>query len=335
MFAPGRLNLVGEHVDHQDGFVLPVALREGVAAAWGPRPDRAVRIVATDLRQGDRFVLGKYDRSGRHWADLVRGACAVLEADGVHLPGVDLVTAGDLSAKRGLGSSGAFLTAILEACLAAAGRPAPPADLARRVQRIEADWAGVRCGAMDPYVSAVGLPGQPLLLDCKTLTHEVLPWPAGFEAVPVDTNVERNVAATPYNERRAELEAGLSCLRRFRPDLRTLRDLSPSQFAVFEEQVPEPARRRVRHVVTEIERVHRAADALRKGDAATLGSVMDEAHASLSRDFEASTPEIDALVSRTRAEPGVLGARLQGAGWGGCLAVLRRARPAETGDDGR
>ena len=329
MHAPGRLNLVGEHVDHQGGLVLPLALREGVAVAWGPRADRSVRITALDERGADRFTLGSYSRSGRRWLDLARGACATLEARGTRLAGVDLVVAGDLPRRRGLASSAAYLVAIARALLAAAGRAPPtPAALAAAIPEIEETWAGARTGAMDPYVAALGQPGKPALIDCRDLTHEMLPWPEGIAATWRETGVERELSGTPYNDRRAELEAGLWIARAKAPGIRTLRDLSPSRWAEIEALVEEPARRRIRHVVTEIDRVRRAAQALRDGDVAMLGALVNESHASLSRDFECSTPEIDALVARVQAEPGVLGARLQGAGWGGCLLVVHKQRPA-------
>jgi galactokinase len=284
-----------------------------------------VRVVAVDANAGDRFVLGTYVKSGRRWADLVRGACAVVEARGVRLPGVDLVVAGDLPVRKGLGSSGAYLTAVVKCLHAAAGRAAPPAEVVAIVQAVEAQWAGVSCGVMDPYVAAVGEPGKPLLLDCRSRTHRGMPWPAGLEAEPFDTGIERSVSDSPYDARRAELEQGLARLRAARPGLRSLRDLSPADLASLEERLPDPVRRRCRHVVTEVDRVRRAAEALETGNGAALGAVLDEGHRSLSRDFEASTPEVDSLVAAKRAEPGVLGVRLQGAGWGGTLVVLRQA----------
>lgn len=326
VFAPGRLNLLGEHVDHQGGPVLPLPLGLGVTCAWGPRPDRSVRIVALDAKAGDRFVLGAYAKSGRRWADLVRGVCQALEAEGVRLPGVDLVVAGDLPARRGLGSSGAFLTAIVKAFDAARGdEPTPPATVAAVVMDAEARWGGTRCGPMDPYVAAVGAPGRPLLLDCARLAHEELPWPAGVEAVPVDSGVHRSLSETPYNERRAELEEGLKRLAHAREAARAAGH--PVDDARLLDRIPEPFVRRARHYVTEVRRVHEAAQALRRGDAEALGRLLDEGHRSLSRDFQCSTPDLDALVSARRADDGVLGVRLQGAGWGGCLVVLRRARP--------
>lgn len=322
-FAPGRLNLLGEHVDHQGASVLPVALREGVACAWGPRPDRTVRVLALDAKETDRFPLGAYDRSGRRWADMVRGACAALEARGVRLPGVQLSIAGDLPARRGLGSSAALLVAVLRALVAATGRPPPsPADLARVVPEIEATWAGVRCGPMDPYVAAVGKPGVPLLLDCRALAHEELPWPEGVEAVPVDSGVERELSKTPYNERRAELEEGLRRLAHAREAAAIAG--TPADDARLLDRLPEPFGRRARHVVGEVRRVTEGAAALRRGDAEALGRLLDEGHRSLSRDFESTTPALDATAASLRAQDGVLGVRLQGAGWGGCFVVLRR-----------
>lgn len=331
VFAPGRLNLLGEHVDHQGGPVLPLPLPLGVHCGWAPRPDRAVRVIALDAGAGDRFVLGQYAKSGRRWADLVRGAFQALEAEGLRVPGVDLVVAGDLPARRGLGSSGAFLAAVVRAVDAARGDdPLPPADVARVVMEAEARWGGTRCGPMDPYVATVGVPGQPLLLDCARLVHEPLPWPAGVEAVAVDSGVHRALSETPYNTRRAELEEGLKRLAHAREAARAARTLVDDVRLLDRE--PEPFARRARHFVTEVRRVHEAAAALRRGDADALGRLLDEGHRSLARDFEASSPELDALVATERARPGVLGVRLQGAGFGGTLVVLRRTAPAPSSE---
>lgn len=326
VFAPGRLNLLGEHVDHQGGPVLPLPLRLGVAAAWATRPDRSVRVIALNAKQGDRFVLGAYGKSGRRWADLVRGVCRALEEEGLRLPGLDLVLAGDLPVGKGLGSSGAFLTAVVRAFDAARrDAPTPPATVAAVVMEAEAREGGTRCGPMDPYVAAVGVPGTPLLLDCARLVHEALPWPDGVEAVPIDSGVTRSLASTPYNERRAEFEEGL---RR----LQNARDLARAAGAPLDdhrlvERIPEPFGRRVRHVLSETRRVHDGAAALRRGDAETLGHLLDEGHRSLSRDAQTSTPELDAMAHALRQEDGVLGVRLQGAGFGGAFVILRRVGP--------
>ncbi len=263
-FAPGRVNLLGEHVDHQGGLVLPIALPEGVAVAFGPRPDRSVRLISLDERMGDRFLLDGPGRCGRRFADLGRGACDVLASRGQRLPGVDLMVAADLPARRGLASSAAYLVAILRALHAVSGADAPtPRQLADLVQEIERRFAGVPCGAMDPIACALGLLGRPIALDCATLAYEELPWPDDLDVVALDTGVERELADTPYAERRRELEEGLTAVRRTRPDLPSLRELDPAEFAAIEATIPEPARARVRHVVTEIARVTRAVEAIR------------------------------------------------------------------------
>jgi len=331
--APGRLVVLGEHVDATGGPVLALPLRRGVTCAWGPRPDRSVRIVALDAKAGDRFVLGAYAKSGRRWADLVRGVCAALEAEGVRLPGIDLVVAGDLPARRGLGSSGAFLTAVVKAFDAARGdEPTPPSTVADVVTEAERTWGGNVAAPLDAYVAAVGAPGRPLLVDPARRTHEGLPWPDGVEAVPIDTGVHPTRAETPWAERKAELAEGLKRLAHAREAARATGG-GPDDARLLD-RVPEPFVRRARHVVTEARRVAEGAQALRRGDAVALGRLLDESHRSLARDFQSSTPALDALVAARRAEPGVLGARLHGFGWGGCLLVLREVRPdAPTTDD--
>jgi galactokinase len=320
-WAPGRLNLLGEHVDHQGGDVLPMALPQGVAVAWAPRPDRSVRVTALDVNAGDRFTFGQIARSGRRYADLLRGACASLEAEGIHVPGLDLAIASDLPMGAGLGSSAAYLVAVLNAFLAAAERVATPADHARWVMKAEREWGGVPCGPMDPYVSALGLVGAPIRLRCKTLEHEVLPWPEGVEAVPEDTGVRRSLDETPYAGRRAALERALRA---------PSRTVASREVEAFERtyrlaaEAPAGDDGVSRHFHSETARVAAGVAALRDRDGAALGRLIDESHASLSKDFDCSTPEIDAFVAKVRAREGVLGVRLQGAGWGGSLVVLRR-----------
>ncbi len=309
-----------------------MALREGVVVAYGPRPDRAVRMVALDENAGDRFPLERPGKCGRHFADFVRGAATVLSAEGRRLPGVDLVIASSLPARRGLASSAAYIVAVLRAFLAVSGsEPPTPKQLAAWVEEIEHTFAGVPCGAMDPIACAVGAVGQPIALDCATLAYEVLPWPADLDAIAHDTGIERELSATPYAARRLELERGLASIHALRPEIRSLADVGPAAFSEFESTLREPERMRVRHVVFEIERVRRAIDAIRGADGATLGRLMNEGHQSLSDDFAASTPEIDALACDLRRQPDVLGVRLQGAGWGGSLAVLRRKAPGADG----
>jgi galactokinase len=323
VFAPGRLVLLGEHVDHQGGRVLSVPLARGVHAAYGVRPDRRVTLVAWNAGGADAFTQDQWTRSGRRWADLARGACARL-GRGRRLPGLDLVVGGDLPARRGLASSAAYVVAILRAVLAAVGAERTPADVARDAAAVEAEWAGVRCGTMDGYTAAVGRPGDVIHQDCATLEHETLRLPEGTVLLEEDTGVERRLDETPYGRRLAELAEALEAVRARSPSVSSLVGISPDDFARLAPAIPEPAVRRARHVVTETERVRRGVAALKERDAAALGRLMAQGHRSLSQDFECSLPTIDARVAEILARPGVLGARLQGAGWGGAIAVFRR-----------
>jgi galactokinase len=322
--ARGRIVLLGEHLDHQGGTVLAVGDPRGVVVCWAVRPDRQIRLHALDVGAVDVFDTERAVPGGRPWADLARAVVAALRASGARVPGLDLVAGGDLPPRRGLGSSGAWTVAILEAVLAATGRARESADVARRASEAERRATGVPCGPLDPYLAAVGRPDAVVRLDCATLAHEVLPLPKGTRLEAVDTGVTRTLADTPYAERRRELGEALAQVRAIAPDVPTLVAISPERFAVLGQDLPDVLRRRARHVVEEADRVRRAQRALAQGDGDEIGRLMDAGHRSLAEDFESTGPEIDARAKALRARPDVLGVRLQGAGWGGCLAVLRR-----------
>lgn len=326
-FAPGRLVLLGEHLDHQEGVVLALPLAQGVACAWGVRPDSRVVLWAMNARAKDSFQQGEFTRSGREWADLARGACARAARGGRRMPGLDLMVMGDLPAGAGLASSAAYLVALLRAVHAAVGEYRSRFELAQDVPAIEQEWRGVPCGPLDPLVVAGGKHADvPLAVNCRTWEVDALPWPDGLRAEPAASGVERRLSETPYARRRAELSEALRQLQAAEPGLASLCDLLPARFEVLAARLPEPLRRRARHVVTESARVVAAQEVLRQGGPEAgrrLGELLDLGHQSLSLDFESTTPDIDAQAQALRAQPGVLGVRLQGAGWGGSLAVLR------------
>ena len=324
VFMPGRVVLLGEHVDHQGGRILAAPTAEGVYVAWGIRPDHRVRLHALNARGTDRFDPGTLDRSGRRWADLARGACARFVQEGRRLPGLDLAVFGDLPAGAGLASSAAYTGGIVRAVLDAIGEPLDPAALARHVAAVEREWAGVSCGFMDPYVAAVARPGEVVHLDNRTLTHETLALPPGTRLDHVDTGVARRLSETPYNERRRELAHALGVPARAgagaepprRPHARSLRVARrPPRRAARATRAPRGHRGR-----TGAPRRRGAAGRRRRG--ARRRSCTRATRASW-RDFECSLPEIDAQVAALETEDDVLGVRLQGAGWGGSLAVLR------------
>jgi galactokinase len=323
-YVPGRLVVLGEHLDHQGGEVLATTLGQGVYVAYGIRPDRRVVLHALNARETDTFDVDTPQRSGRRWADLVRGAFARLGAEGQRLPGLNLAVLGDLPAGAGLASSAAYVAAIFRAVAAITGGEEDTGRLVRLVAAVEREWGGVACGLMDPTVVLVGRPGVVVRLETRTLAHEALPIPNGLVFEPVSTRITRRLDRTPYTERQRELAAALARLRAARPGLERLTDLTGEDRPWLEDVLGGAALRRARHVVTEQARVHGGVEALRRGDGAALGALLLESHASLRDDFECSTPAIDAQVQALSGEDDVLGARIQGAGWGGSIVVLRR-----------
>lgn len=323
-FVPGRLVVLGEHLDHQGGPVLAAPLEQGVACAWALRPDSRVVVWSMNARQKDSFQPHQVVRSGRAWADLARGAYARVASTRRRMPGLDLMVEGDLPMGAGLASSAAYLVALLRSLHEAVGEYRSRWELSADVPAIERAWVDVACGPMDPYVVAVAKRDEVLRVDCRTLEHEVLRLPDGYELVAEDTGVRRVLRDTPYNVRRTELSRALASIRTERPELESLCDLEPDAFQALASQLEEVPRKRARHVVTETARVRAATEALLAGDMQALGTLMLAGHRSLAVDFESSLPAIDALVELAVARPSILGARLQGAGWGGRLAVLQR-----------
>jgi galactokinase len=323
-YAHGRLVILGEHLDHQGGKVLATPVEQGVACAWGVRPDSRVVVWNMNHRAKDSFHQGQWAKSGRGWGDLARGVCQRVAAGGRRLPGMDLMVMGDLPMEEGLASSAAYLIVLLRSLFEAVGVYRSKWELAEDVPLIEREWVGVETGSMDPYIVAAAKPGQVLHMDCKELDHEVLELPEEYEVVAEDTGVKRRLNETPYNERRAELAAALAEIRALDPSVTSLPEMPSDEFEALEEKLSEPGRRRARHVVTESRRVREAVEAIQSGDMVNLGLLMNEGHDSLVRDFESSLPTVDNLRDLALAQPDVLGVRLQGAGWGGRLAVLRR-----------
>jgi galactokinase len=312
--APGRVNLIGEHTDYNEGFVLPAAIDRTVAVAAASREDGRVRIHSLDFGQCDDFSLSN---ARRHplggWRNYPRGVIWALLDSQQALRGADLSVSGDVPQGAGLSSSAALELAVAGALCAVAGLEVPPRQLALLCQRAEHMYAGVQCGIMDQLAAALGREGCALFIDCRSLETEAIPLPGGLAIVVIDSKVPRGLAETPYNRRREECAEAASAL-----GLDSLRDAQEAQL----DALPEDLRKRARHVVTENARVLAAKDALRTGDSAALGRLLAESHASLRNDFAVSTPEIDLLVELAGTAPGAVGARLTGAGFGGCTVNL-------------
>jgi galactokinase len=322
--APGRVNLIGEHTDYNDGFVLPLAIDRAVWIALRPRADRQVLAHSLDFAGSATFALDDLTRCDGGWAEYVKGVAWVLQEAGYRLRGWEGVIAGDVPVGAGLSSSAALELAVARAFAAVSELPWDAAGMARLGQRAENEWVGVRCGIMDQMISAAGRAGHALLIDCRSLYTEAVPFPPGTTVVVLDTATRRGLVDSAYNERRRQCESGARAF-----GVSALRDVSSAHFEKECGRLDEFSRRRVRHVVTENERTLQAADAMRRGDAVAAGRLMNASHASLRDDFAVSSRELDIMVECGKAHPACLGIRMTGGGFGGCAVALIHSEQAE------
>lgn len=317
--APGRVNLIGEHTDYNDGFVMPAAIGFATWIAAGPREDGKLCVYSDKFAESQDWELsGLAPGPTGHWSDYVRGVAGVMQARGHKLRGVNLVVHSTVPVGSGLSSSAAIEVATAIALMGISGLEVPRAEVALICQQAEHLYAGARCGIMDQFISAHGRAGHAVLLDCRSLGFEYVPIPSCVRVVICDTRVKHAVSGGEYNERRAACEAGVAHLSKSLPDIRALRDVTPQQLEAHKAGLPEVTYRRCRHVVGEIERTAQAAEALKTGDLARFGRLMYESHYSLRDDYEVSCSELDILVDIASQLQGVYGARMTGAGFGGC-----------------
>ncbi|HEY8518159.1 MAG TPA: galactokinase [Candidatus Binatia bacterium] len=324
--APGRVNLIGEHTDYNDGFVLPAAIDLATFVAAAPNGTRELRLHASDLREHATIDLDEpAPRPRRHWSDYPRGVALELARSGRRLPGADLLVAGEIPLGAGLSSSAALEVAVAWALLDLAGETPEPREVALVCQRAENEFVGARCGIMDQFTSCHGAAGHALLLDCRSLELRRVALPSGVALLVCDSGVKHALADGAYNQRRAECEAGVRLLARTRPEIRALRDVSEEDLERVGGELPAEVLRRCRHVVAENRRVLEAVAALEAGDLERVGALLYASHASLRDLYEVSCPELDALVEAASGCRGVLGSRMMGGGFGGCTINLVRA----------
>lgn len=310
--APGRVNLLGEHTDYNDGFVLPVAIAQQTRVAMRVNGHGAFALHAAELGRTVRFTLDA--PPAEHFASYVFGCLALVRARGVEIPPLDIEVSSDVPMGVGLSSSAALEVATLRCLRTLLGVHMDDVAIAQLAQRAEIEYAHVRCGIMDQMASSLAATDRALLIDTRTLERRDVPLPPGSAVLVLDSGVARTLAGSGYNQRRAECEAAAQQLGRA-----SLRDVE----SIAElDGLPDLLRRRARHVFTENARVLAAAAS---ADAASFGALMNASHASLRDDYEVSTPELDLLVALLQAQPGVYGARLTGAGFGGACVALCRA----------
>ena len=328
--APGRVNLIGEHTDYNDGFVMPVAIDRGTTAVIAPTGDR--RLVARSGGKSPAIAI-ELDAPGAgpsgSWGDYLRGTAAILERRGHRLAGARIEIESDVPAGAGLSSSAALEVVVGFALLDLAGAAIDLTELALACQQAEHEFVGTRCGIMDQFIACHGRAGHALMLDTRSLQPSFLPLPDGVRVLICNSMIKHAHASGEYNLRRADCEAGVRALAGALPGIRALRDVSLADLDANRGRLDERVYRRCRHVVTEDDRVVRAADALTRGDLAAFGALMVESHRSMRDDYEISTPEVDALVDAALGCEGVYGARLTGGGFGGCVVALVDAPAAD------
>lgn len=322
--APGRVNLIGEHTDYAEGFVMPAAIDFATLAGISPRSDG--KIVIYSENYGDERVIDDAKAlpgsAIKHWSDYPLGVIVTLAGEGHTMPGFNLSLWGDVPLGSGLSSSAAVEVATALAVCSILGVTYPGPVLARLCQKAENKFVGANCGIMDQFISANGAEDHALLLDCRDLSFKLAPIPHNVALVIANTMVSHSVAGGEYTSRRAEVEEACAVIARHRPEVKFLRDATPEDLQKYGHEMSPNALKRARHVITENIRTVAAAEALINHNLKELGRLMAEAHTSYSQDFEASCVEADAMVALAQDLPGLIGARLTGGGFGGCTINL-------------
>ncbi len=319
--APGRVNLIGEHTDYNDGFVLPCAINYHTVIAAAPRNDSLLTVVAADFEeQISRFDLSQpieHDPAAP-WSNYVRGVAWVMQQQGHRLRGANMVIAGDVPRGAGLSSSASLEVVVGTALARLSGLNIDLKTIALNGQKAENEFVGMRCGIMDQFISALGQPDHALLIDCRSLDGRAVPIPAGTAIIIANSNVKRGLVDSEYNTRRKECESAAAYF-----GVPALRDVPPDMFALHADELDETVAKRARHVITENARTEAAAEALARGDLRAMGRLMAESHASMRDDFEITVPPIDALVEIIAGVIGEAGGvRMTGGGFGGCVVAL-------------
>lgn len=315
--APGRVNLIGEHTDYNDGFVLPMAIDRSFWIALSPRDDSKVSIFSLDLDEHDQFDAAVPMHKSGHWGEYLRGIAWYLTKQGYKLTGWQGVSAGNIPIGAGLSSSAGVELATARAFCEVSGFEWNPVEMAKASQSAEIEWVGMNCGIMDQLISATGVAGHAVLIDCRSLELEKVPLPEGTSVVVLDTSTRRGLVDSAYNERRSQCEEAAAYF-----GVKALRDVTLMEFEEKASGMPLLTQKRARHVISENERTVMAAEVMKQGDAVTLGKLMNESHISLRDDFEVSNDALNAIVEIAQSHPACFGARMTGAGFGGCGMAL-------------
>jgi galactokinase len=321
--APGRVNLIGEHTDYAEGFVMPAAIDFATLAGISPRSDGKIVLYSENYKEEKTFEAAALPaKANQHWSDYPMGVVAILTGEGNKIPGFSLSLWGDVPLGSGLSSSAALEVVTMLAITSLIGVSYPGPVLARLCQRVENEFVGANCGIMDQFISANGQENHALLLDCRDLSFKLAPIPANVALVIANTMVKHSIAGGDYPTRRRESEAACAVINSHRGHVPFLRDATLEDLEKWGSEMAPKSLMRARHVISENLRTVAAEKALEKGDLAEVGRLMAEAHWSYSKDFEGSCAEADAMVELAQDLQGLIGARLTGGGFGGCTINL-------------
>ena len=329
--APGRINLIGEHTDYNEGFVLPAAIDRAIWLAVSPRPDTTIHLYAQDLQEEHVATVDRLEKSGKGWPDYLLGTFSELQKDGKKPGGVNVVFGGDIPLGAGLSSSAAVESGMLFALNELYALDLSRPDLARLAQRSENNFVGVPCGIMDMFASLMGKADHALQIDCRSLDYKY--YPVNFPDYTFflcNSGVKHQLVDSEYKTRRQQCEEGVRLLQPAYPEVRSLRDVTLDMLAAEKSRFPEVVFKRCHYVVEENARVLAASAALERDELEVFGDLLYQAHRGAQMEFEISCPEVDFLVDLTRDHPGVLGSRMMGGGFGGCtINLVRRSEVAD------
>jgi len=329
--APGRVNLIGEHTDYNNGFVLPAAIDRYVWFAGRIRTGRVVRAHSFDFSDSVEFSLDALERDSKHgWSNYLRGVAKFLEGNGHRLQGADLVFGGDVPREAGLSSSAALEMAATAFWMKLMNLQLAPVEAVKLARRAENEFVGVPSGVMDQFVSALGRRGHALFLDCRDLKYRHVPLKGDVKIVVCNSGVKRALAHSEYEVRVAQCREAVEQLRKMGMEIDSLRDVKMGDLIMRGKNLDKLLLKRASHVVTENDRVREAVKVLEQGDLKFFGKLMNESHKSLRDDYEVSSRELDVLVDLARRQPGVLGARMTGGGFGGCTVNLVESGAADS-----
>ena len=328
--SPGRINLIGEHTDYNNGFVLPASVDKAVYFAISPRTDNQVVLYAVDLDETYIFSVEDISKPDQKWAYFQLGIIEQIYKKGLNIGGFQTAFGGDVPQGAGMSSSAALECCLLFALNEVFGLGLDRFSIVKMSQKAENEYVGVQCGIMDQFASGFGKKEAVIRLDCRSLEYEYFPFPMDeYLIVLCDTLVEHSLASSEYNTRRLECEKGVSILQKYDPAIKSLRDASPAIVAEHKEELGDIVYRRCKYITEEIERVQIACDFLTAGDLESFGKKMYETHQGLQHEYEVSCKELDFLVEQTFDDKAVIGARMMGGGFGGCTINLVRKEAVE------